>query len=285
MKTTYPLPRGKPGGGSRLLSSNPVSHSSPREQSTQQPPLLEQPPRAHILDAGSSARGLKIFKQLLTPNEEACLKNSRASAKLFEGSNKLLEVAHLLISAFKEVAGAATTSGKRARFFQENQERLQKELARARAAHEEEVAKLRATLDKGQEDITEGLVREERLQDSLSISESSLRSISEQAELQLQRAKLAENALALAEYNKDKWQASFLQSPEFKKAVVDKACPLFQTGFEKCREQYEEAGLLPQDKENFPDFGLAIASLPKDGEEEKEATQEEQPGPEHVDID
>lgn len=47
----------------------------------------------------------------------------------------------------------------------------------------------------------------------------------------------------------------------------DKAYTYFQTGLEKCQEQFEEAGLLLSDQSNLSDLEKVIASLPDDAAE------------------
>lgn len=43
--------------------------------------------------------------------------------------------------------------------------------------------------------------------------------------------------------------------------MEDRSFSFFQTGFEKCKEQFEKAGLLPVGREEFPDLDKAISSL------------------------
>ncbi|XP_075478565.1 uncharacterized protein LOC142519433 [Primulina tabacum] len=275
-------------------ATSQTTRSTPPQQNQlfQEPLQTDQPTRGNLFLEGATSTGLGLFKQLLVPAEEAYLKSLRPTAKLLEGSNRILTGVQMLISAFEEVAAAATTKNHQARALQELHEQLQGELSRVRSAHEEEMAGLRTALestrvdlDKARDDINEGLVREEAMQETISVLESMNNSLSEQVELQQSWAEAAERTLAAAEYNKDKWHASFLQSLEFKAAVEDWAYHLFKTGFDKCREQFEEAGLLPEGRENFPDFGRAITSLPKDGEEEKkDAQEEEQSGSSDIDV-
>lgn len=56
---------------------------------------------------------------------------------------------------------------------------------------------------------------------------------------------------------------------KLKNLLADGAFPYFQLGFEKCKDQFLEAGLMPSDREEFPSFEKTIASIP--AEEEKTA--------------
>ncbi|XP_075502962.1 uncharacterized protein LOC142540581 [Primulina tabacum] len=223
---------------------------------------------------------------MLIPAEEAFLKSSTPGPRFLEGSNRLLSGMQMLISAFEEVAAIATRQAPQVRASREIHDRLQGEIARLKGLHEEEKAALHASLDVARDDLQESLVREKSLQEHVSFLEGKNKSLAEGMTEQTSRADAAEEALAEAERKREQLQASFLTSPEFKAAVEDRAYPLFKTGFNKCRKQFEEAGLLPKDKSNFPDFRLAIASLPKAGEEEKEDSEDEkdQPGSTHPDI-
>lgn len=46
--------------------------------------------------------------------------------------------------------------------------------------------------------------------------------------------------------------------------MSDKDYFYFETGFEKCWYQFEEVGLIPEDREDFPSFDKVIATLPKE---------------------
>lgn len=46
-----------------------------------------------------------------------------------------------------------------------------------------------------------------------------------------------------------------------------KAYSFFETSFNRCRDQFEEAGLIPAVKENFLSFDKAIATLSNDENE------------------
>lgn len=54
---------------------------------------------------------------------------------------------------------------------------------------------------------------------------------------------------------------------DFKRSVSIKAYSFFETGLNKCRDQFEEAGLIPIGKENFMNLDKAIASLSDDEDE------------------
>lgn len=43
-----------------------------------------------------------------------------------------------------------------------------------------------------------------------------------------------------------------------------------ETGFHRCRDQFEEAVLLPTDKEKFPDLKISIATLSDDEDDAQE---------------
>lgn len=79
-----------------------------------------------------------------------------------------------------------------------------------------------------------------------------------------------QEATAAWDRSEEEWRAGFLTSVEFKEVVTTKAFSYFETGFQKCQEQYEEAGLFSIDKENFPDLDRAIASLLDEGDEAQE---------------
>lgn len=65
--------------------------------------------------------------------------------------------------------------------------------------------------------------------------------------------------------------AIILLSTDFKKAVSDEAYSFFETSFQKFLEQFEETGLIPEDREDLSNFDKAIATLPnkEDVEETK----------------
>lgn len=70
-----------------------------------------------------------------------------------------------------------------------------------------------------------------------------------------------------------------MTSQKFKQDLNDMAYTYFQTGFEKCQEQFEEAFILPADKENFPNLYMVIVFFPDEAAEglEKETTKKAGP--------
>lgn len=77
------------------------------------------------------------------------------------------------------------------------------------------------------------------------------------------RARAEEVAAALAslQRSEDERMVVFLMSWEFEKMVTGRAFAYFQTEFDKCRGQFEKAGLILPDQEDFLDIDRAIASL------------------------
>lgn len=80
-------------------------------------------------------------------------------------------------------------------------------------------------------------------------------------ELELFKAQILSHANSVEEA-----KAAFINSEEFKDVVAAKVFPYFQIGFENCKGQFAEDGLLPPDREDFPSFDKAVNSLSADEE-------------------
>lgn len=64
----------------------------------------------------------------------------------------------------------------------------------------------------------------------------------------------------------------------------DKAYFYFQTGFQKCKEQFEESGVIPAIRENFSNPGKATNSLSDEAVEEMGKKDNDIVGPEWIRI-
>ncbi|XP_073021019.1 uncharacterized protein [Primulina eburnea] len=224
---------------------------------------------------------------MLLPTDQAFLKSMPPTPRCLDGLNKLLAGAHMLMSAYEEVSSLANHQAPQLRVFQETHKLIQAELAQLKGFHSETVATLQGSLEsaqaelaKAREELNESHIREETLQKHQSILDRKNASLMDAVEEQMSRAERAEKALAESERQKEQLRTSFLESSEFKAAVEDRAYPFFKTGFKRCLQQFQEAELIPKDRANFPDFGLAIASLAGAGVGDNEGTSEEEEGEE-----
>ncbi|XP_075522316.1 uncharacterized protein LOC142555367 isoform X1 [Primulina tabacum] len=188
-----------------------------------------------------------------------------------------LQGLQMLISAYEQVADAAKRANTQATTARETHNKLQEELGRMKELHEHVLARERAVW-KQQVDLIQAELAEVRSElessrkkfdDSSETAKLELQAAKEEAASSRARAEETTAALELLKSSHEKKMAQFLRSWEFKKMVADKAFVYFDLGFNKCLEQFQEAGLVPPDQEEFPDLLKAAASLPEDEEEEE----------------
>ncbi|XP_073029978.1 uncharacterized protein [Primulina eburnea] len=80
-------------------STSQTTRPTPPQQNQpfQEPIQTEQPTRGNLFLEGATSIGLRVFKQLLVPAEEAYLKSSQPTPKLLEGSSRILTGVQMLI--------------------------------------------------------------------------------------------------------------------------------------------------------------------------------------------
>lgn len=167
----------------------------------------------------------------------------------------------MLISAFSDVAAAE----RKILATQALHDQVNTELNWVKEVHMSEIFTMQQRLDSIREDLeasqTECLraqarasaacVRADSFRTQLEATKAKTHQMAE--EITSLELKLQEITTAWAK-SEEEWRTGFLASAEFKEAVIKKVFSYFETGFQKCHEQYEEAGLSSVDKENFPDF-------------------------------
>ncbi|XP_075522318.1 uncharacterized protein LOC142555367 isoform X2 [Primulina tabacum] len=219
----------------------------------------------------------EMIRGLLRPDEVEHLQGLHPNQNLCEGVARSFSGLQMLISAYEQVADAAKRANTQATTARETHNKLQEELGRMKELHEHVLARERAVW-KQQVDLIQAELAEVRSElessrkkfdDSSETAKLELQAAKEEAASSRARAEETTAALELLKSSHEKKMAQFLRSWEFKKMVADKAFVYFDLGFNKCLEQFQEAGLVPPDQEEFPDLLKAAASLPEDEEEEE----------------
>lgn len=139
----------------------------------------------------------------------------------------------------------------------------------ARRLHEETEIGLRTVSEVACGQLAEAQLKLKKARVEAKVS--MLRAESVTVEIEITRAWIQElqTALEARAQSEKEVRSFFLLSPEFKWVVSNKAYIYFETDFYRCRDQFEEAGLIPTDREDFPSFGRAIVTLP-DNEDEQQ---------------
>lgn len=137
----------------------------------------------------------------------------------------------------------------------------------AQRRHEETELGLTKTSNVVRDQLEEARLELRKARIEVEVSQTRAEKISAELERTQNKVQKLEAALEAKAQSEEGWRTSYLQSADFKQSVSVKTYSFFETGFRLCRDQFEEDGLIPMGRENFPSLDKAIASLSDDEDE------------------
>ncbi|XP_073047560.1 uncharacterized protein [Primulina eburnea] len=250
-----------------------------------------------IFSAGSSSIGFHTLKRVATPADETMLLASKAGDLMMESFNLLLASGQMARAAFEKMGAYQKSTEARAASAQALHDEAQARIVQLQGLHADALLGQSTTIDCLQGQLGEARAEIVSLKAQLEKAEARVEKLDLDARAALdnfvlatQRVAELEATLAAREADlkarailQEEWRAAFLATAEFQQLVINKAIPYFKAGFNKCKAQVREAGLLPLEKKGILDLARAVNSLPEDGAElpaEEESEVEEDSGPE-----